>query len=54
MNGRIAGDVKYARVSKFGQDYFTLSHSATYLVLTGFVLVGFLGVAWMLKRRSRA
>jgi ABC-type multidrug transport system ATPase subunit/ABC-type multidrug transport system permease subunit len=53
MNGRIAADVKYARVSKFGQDYFTLSHSATYLVLTGFVLVGFLGVAWMLKRRSQ-
>jgi ABC-type multidrug transport system ATPase subunit/ABC-type multidrug transport system permease subunit len=54
MNGRIAGDPKYAKVSRFGHEYFTLSRGTTYLILMGFVLVGFIGVAWMLKRRTRA
>jgi ABC-type multidrug transport system permease subunit len=54
MNGRIAGDPKYAKVSRFGHEYFTLSRGTTYLILIGFVMVGFIGVAWMLNRRARA
>jgi ABC-type multidrug transport system permease subunit len=54
MNGRIAQNVNYARVSRFGHDYFTLSRGSTYLILLGFIVVFFGLVAWILRRRAQA
>jgi ABC-type multidrug transport system ATPase subunit/ABC-type multidrug transport system permease subunit len=54
MNGRIAEDHNYSRVSRFGTHYFTLHRTTTYLILAGFIVGFFLLVAWSLKRRSRA
>jgi ABC-type multidrug transport system ATPase subunit/ABC-type multidrug transport system permease subunit len=53
MNGRIAADPKYGKVSRFDHAYFTLSRPSTFLILAGFVLVFFLATAWVLKRRAR-
>ena len=38
LNQRIADSPAYAKVSKFGNDYFTLSALDTYLVLAVFIL----------------
>ena len=54
MNGRIAESPSYAKVSKFGTHYFTLSRGTTYLILAAFVLALLLITAWVLKRRARA
>jgi ABC transport system ATP-binding/permease protein len=54
MNGRIAGDPNYSRVSTFGHNYFTLSRGSTYLILAAFIAVFFILIAWTLKRRARA
>jgi ABC-type multidrug transport system permease subunit len=53
MKGRIASDPNYSRVSRFGHDYFTLSRGTTYLILAAFIVVFFIAVAWVLKRRAR-
>jgi ABC-type multidrug transport system ATPase subunit/ABC-type multidrug transport system permease subunit len=53
MNKRIAESPNYAKVSSFGPHYFTLSNTATYLILAGFVM-GFLIIsAWLLRRHAR-
>jgi ABC-type multidrug transport system permease subunit len=54
MNGRIAEDPNYSKVSTFGTHFFTLSRGTTYLVLAGFVAAFLLLTAWLLKRRARA
>jgi ABC transport system ATP-binding/permease protein len=54
MNGRIAADPNYSRVSRFGHHYFTLSRGSTYLILAAFIVGFFLLVAWTLRRRARA
>jgi ABC transport system ATP-binding/permease protein len=54
MNGRIAADHNYSRVSRFGHDYFTLSSGSTYLILAAFIVGLFLLVGWTLRRRARA
>jgi ABC-type multidrug transport system ATPase subunit len=54
MNGRIASDPNYSRVSRFGHDYFTLSRGSTYLILAAFIIGLFLIVAWILRRRAQA
>lgn len=53
MNGRIAESPNYAKVSSFGQHYFTLSATSTYLVLGGFVLGLLLITAALLKRHAK-
>jgi ABC-type multidrug transport system ATPase subunit/ABC-type multidrug transport system permease subunit len=54
MNKRIAESPNYAKVSSFGPHYFTLSKSATYLILAGFVLAFLLISAWLLRRHARS
>jgi ABC-type multidrug transport system ATPase subunit/ABC-type multidrug transport system permease subunit len=54
MNGRIAADPNYSRVSRFGHHFFTLSRGSTYLILAAFVLGFLLATAWVLRRRSQA
>jgi ABC transport system ATP-binding/permease protein len=54
MNGRIASDPNYSRVSRFGHHYFTLSRGSTYLILAAFIIGFFILVAWTLRRRAQA
>ena len=54
MNGRIAADPNYSRVSRFGHHYFTLSRVSTYLILVAFIVGFLILVAWTLRRRARA
>lgn len=53
LQGRIASDPNYSRVSRFGHDFFTLSRGSTYLILAAFVVVLLLAVAWTLVHRAR-
>jgi ABC-type multidrug transport system ATPase subunit/ABC-type multidrug transport system permease subunit len=53
MNGRIAENANYARVSRFGHHYFTLSRGSTYLILVAFIVGFFALVAWRLSRRTQ-
>jgi ABC-type multidrug transport system permease subunit len=52
LNGRIAADRAYARISQFGTDYFDAATRSIYLVLAVFVVASFAGVALLLRRRS--
>jgi ABC-type multidrug transport system permease subunit len=54
MNGRIHDDPKYGKVARFSHDYFTLTHTATYLILAGFTLLTMVATGWILKRRARS
>ena len=53
LNGRIAADKAYARVSKFGTEYFDVAAGTMYLVLGAFVVGALVGVALLLRRQSR-
>jgi len=53
MNGRIADDPKYGKVSRFDHKYFTLSRAKTYGILVGFTLITMVITAWVLRRRAR-
>jgi ABC transport system ATP-binding/permease protein len=53
MNGRIADDPKYGKVSRFDHKYFTLSRASTYGILVGFTLITMVITAWVLRRRAR-
>jgi ABC-type multidrug transport system permease subunit len=54
MNKRIAESPNYAKVSSFGPHYFTLSKTASYLILAGFVMGFLLISAWLLRRHARS
>jgi ABC-type multidrug transport system permease subunit len=52
LNAKIAGDRAYARISQFGTDYFDAASRSVLLVLAAFVVVSFVAVALLLRRRS--
>jgi ABC-type multidrug transport system ATPase subunit/ABC-type multidrug transport system permease subunit len=52
LNGRIAHSPAYAKVSRFGKDYFAIAAGDVYLALAAFVVVCF-GAVWLLLRRPR-
>jgi len=53
MNARIAGDAKFAAVSRYGPDFFVLRLGPTLAILAGFLVLMF-GAAWLLLRVRRA
>jgi ABC transport system ATP-binding/permease protein len=52
LNGRIAADRAYARVSKFGAEYFDIGAASMYLILAGFIVATLAGVALLLRRQA--
>ena len=52
LNAKIAGDRAYARISQFGTDYFDATSRSVVLVLVAFVVVSFVAVALLLRRRG--
>jgi ABC-type multidrug transport system ATPase subunit/ABC-type multidrug transport system permease subunit len=52
LNGKIAADRAYARISQFGTEYFDAATRSVVLVLVLFVVVSFAVVALLLRRRS--
>jgi ABC transport system ATP-binding/permease protein len=52
LNAKIAADRAYARISQFGTEYFDAATRSVYLVLLAFVVVSFVAVALLLRRRS--
>ncbi len=54
MNARFAADPAFAKVNRFGADFFDLSAATTCAILAGFLLVFLTGVALLLRRRLRS
>jgi ABC-type multidrug transport system ATPase subunit/ABC-type multidrug transport system permease subunit len=54
LNGRIAADRAYSRISGFGTEYFDAASRSVILVLVAFIVVAFAGAALMLRRRAAA
>ena len=52
LNGRIAASPAYAKVSRFGDDYFAIAPRSVALILVAFVVVSFVGVRLLLTRRQ--
>ena len=52
LNGRIADSPAYAKVSRFGDDYFAIAPRSVALILVAFVVVSFVGVRLLLRRRQ--
>jgi ABC transport system ATP-binding/permease protein len=52
MNDRIAAVPEYAKVSDYGNAFFNLGSTTTYLVLGAFMAVFLVGVGALLRRRS--
>jgi ABC transport system ATP-binding/permease protein len=52
VNGRIAADKAYQKVSQFGTDFFDNPARTTLLILAGFVVASFVGVALLLRRQT--
>jgi ABC-type multidrug transport system permease subunit len=50
LNARIAASPSYAKVSRFGDDYFAISTGRVFGILALFLLVFFGGVALLLRR----
>jgi ABC-type multidrug transport system ATPase subunit/ABC-type multidrug transport system permease subunit len=50
LNDRIARSPAYAKVSRFGHDYFAIATGRVALVLLAFVVVSFVGVRLLLRR----
>ena len=53
MEGRIAADPAFSKVSRYGPDFFDLSAAASAAIMLGFLMVLFALVALSLKRRTR-
>jgi ABC-type multidrug transport system ATPase subunit/pSer/pThr/pTyr-binding forkhead associated (FHA) protein/ABC-type multidrug transport system permease subunit len=52
LNDRIAHSPAYAKVSRFGDDYFAIAPRSVALILAAFIAVSFVGV-WLLLVRRR-
>src|SRR5439155_5988902 len=52
LNDRIARSPAYAKVSRFGTDYFAISVGRVYLALVIFLIVFFVGARLLLRRDS--
>ena len=52
INGRIAASPAYAKVSRFGDDYFAIAPRSVAVILVAFVVVSFVGVRLLLTRRQ--
>jgi ABC-type multidrug transport system permease subunit len=52
LNDRIAHSPAYAKVSRFGDDYFAITSGRVYLALAVFLVVGFAGMCLLLRRRQ--
>ncbi len=50
LNGRIAASPAYAKVSRFGNDYFAISTGRVGLALVIFVVVSFVAIFFLLRR----
>jgi hypothetical protein len=53
MNARIAADRAYAKVSRFGHDFFALAPRTAAIVLAGFAVGFFVLTAVLLRRDMR-
>jgi ABC transport system ATP-binding/permease protein len=52
LNDRIAHSPAYAKVSRFGDDYFAIASGRVYLALGVFLVVGFAGMFLLLRRHQ--
>jgi ABC-type multidrug transport system ATPase subunit/ABC-type multidrug transport system permease subunit len=52
LNDRIAHSPAYAKVSRFGHDYFAIASGRVYLALGVFIVVGFAGMFLLLRRHQ--
>jgi ABC-type multidrug transport system ATPase subunit/ABC-type multidrug transport system permease subunit len=50
LNTRIAHSPAYAKVSRFGDDYFAIATGRAALILVAFIVVSFVGVRLLLRR----
>ena len=50
LNNRIAHSPAYAKVSRFGDDYFAIATGRVLLALGVFMLVSFVGIFFLLRR----
>jgi ABC transport system ATP-binding/permease protein len=54
LNGRIAADRAYSRISGFGTHFFDAASRSVLLILVAFIVVSFAGTAALLRRHARA
>jgi ABC-type multidrug transport system ATPase subunit len=54
MNARFAADPEFARINRFGTDFFDLSAEAAVAILGGFLIVFLGSTAWLVRRQLNA